>query len=90
MPSAHHRDREKALATGQRLTALMDERGITAEQLSSKVRIQSSTLENFCAGHPSIPSDVLRGMAAELGTSVEYLLTSSDDPRPPVGAREMA
>jgi transcriptional regulator with XRE-family HTH domain len=82
MPSAHHRDREKALATGQRLTELMDERGLTAEQLSSKVGIQSSTLENFCAGHPSIPSDVLRDMATELGTSVEYLLTSSDDPRP--------
>lgn len=90
MPSAHHRDRGKALATGQRLTALMVERGFTAEQLSSKVGIQSSTLENFCAGHPSIPSDVLRGMAAALGTSVEYLLTSSDDPKPTANGHETA
>jgi transcriptional regulator with XRE-family HTH domain len=68
----------------------MVERGLTSEQLSSKVGIQSSTLENFCAGHPSIPPDVLRSMASELGTSVEYLMASSDDPGPSANGRETA
>ena len=69
--------------TGERMLALMREQGISATTLAANVRIQRSTLENFCAGHRSIPSDVLAGIARELHTNVGYLMASTDDPARP-------
>ena len=81
MPNALRRDRAQAIETGGRVSALMRERGVTAASLAESVRIQRSTLENFCAGR-RIPSDLLAGIARKLETSVAYLLAISDDPGP--------
>ncbi len=77
-------------STGDRLTKLMKERGVSASTLAATVRIQESTLENFRQGHRNLPSDVLDAMALELGTSPDYLMDRSDDPRPVAVIREEA
>ena len=81
MPNVFRRDRAQAITTGVRVTALMRERGVSAASLADSVRIQMSTLENYCAGR-RIPSDLLAGIAQKLETSVAYLLATSDDPAP--------
>ena len=81
MPNVIRRDRAQAITTGGRVSAMMRERGVSASSLADSVRIQLSTLENYCAGR-RIPSDLLAGMAQKLETSVAYLLAISDDPAP--------
>jgi hypothetical protein len=59
----------------------MRERGVSLASLADSVRIQKSTLENFCAGR-RIPPDLLASIARKLETSVAYLTAISDDPGP--------
>ena len=77
-----HKPDDSRLTTGQRLSMLMADRGVTHEGLAETLRIQESTLANFCEGFRSIPSDVVARMARELGTNVAFLLESSEDARP--------
>jgi plasmid maintenance system antidote protein VapI len=77
-------------ATGDRLTRLMDERGVSIADLAAAIRIQESTLRNFQGGHRSLPSDVMDAMARELGTSPDFLMDRSPDPRPAAAIREEA
>ncbi len=72
----------KPLTTGQRLSMLMADRGVTSIGLAASLRIQESTLANFRGGHRNIPSDVIAAMARELDTNVAFLLESSEDSRP--------
>jgi transcriptional regulator with XRE-family HTH domain len=81
MPYGFRRDRAQAIMTSGRVSALMKERGVSAASLADSVRIQRSTLENFCAGR-RIPPDLLASIARKLETSVAYLLAVSDDPGP--------
>jgi transcriptional regulator with XRE-family HTH domain len=73
---------QERLTTGQRLSWLMRDRGVTATRLAANLRIQMSTLGNFRGGYRSIPSDVVAGMARELRTNVDFLLERSEDARP--------
>ncbi len=75
-------DQESKLATGDRTRRLMKERGVSVARLAAAIRIQQSTLLNFCSGHRSLPGDVVDAMAVELGTSADFLMDRSDDPRP--------
>ena len=76
------------LTTGERLSLLMKEQGTSLASLATSLRIQQSTLDNFRAGYRNIPSDVVVGMARELGTNADYLLERSDDPRPAAAIAE--
>jgi plasmid maintenance system antidote protein VapI len=58
----------------------MEEQGVSVATLAASVRIQRSTLENFCAGGPAIPSDVIERIANQLGTNPGYLRAISDEP----------
>ena len=77
-------------ATGDRFAQLMKERGVSVADLAAAVRLQRSTLENFRAGHRSLPGDVLEALANELGTSADFLMDRSADPRPVAQIREEA
>jgi transcriptional regulator with XRE-family HTH domain len=84
-------DHETSIAvTGDRLTKLMKEKGLSLPELAASVRIQRSTLENFRQGHRSLPGDVLAAMADRLGTSPDFLMDRSEDPRPVEVVREEA
>jgi transcriptional regulator with XRE-family HTH domain len=80
------RNRAQAHLTGERVSALMRERAVSVSSLAESVRIQRSTLENFCAGR-IIPTELLAAIAGALGTTVAYLTAVSDDPRPAAAAR---
>jgi transcriptional regulator with XRE-family HTH domain len=83
MVRTNREQREASIScTNERLTRLMKERGVTLPALAASVRIQQGTLENFRGGHRNLPSDVLAAMAEQLGTSTDYLMDRSDDPRP--------
>ncbi len=69
--------------TGERLTRLMKDRGLSAGTLAAAIGIQSDTLQNFRDGYRRLPDDVLQAMARQLNTSANFLLDRSDDPRPP-------
>jgi plasmid maintenance system antidote protein VapI len=86
MPYGFRRDRAQAILTSGRVSALMRERGVSITSLADSVRIQKSTLENFCAGR-RIPPDLLASIARRLETSVAYLLALSDDPGPAAAVR---
>jgi hypothetical protein len=70
------------LTTGQRLSKLIADRGVTAKWLAGRVQIQESTLANFRKGFRGIPPDVADGLARELDTNVDFLLGRSEDARP--------
>jgi transcriptional regulator with XRE-family HTH domain len=72
----------KKLTTGQRLSKLIADRGVTAKWLAGRVQIQESTLANFRKGFRRIPPDVVAGMARDLDTNVDFLLERSEDARP--------
>lgn len=88
MPSVYQRSREQATASGERLTTLLRERGVSSAALAASVHMQRSTLDNYCAGGPAIPSDVIERIAAKLNTTVAYLMTASDDPRSSAAGHE--
>jgi transcriptional regulator with XRE-family HTH domain len=70
------------LTTGQRLSKLISDSGLTSRELAEHLGIQESTLANFRGGHRGIPSHVVAAMARELDTNVSFLLEHSEDPRP--------
>ena len=76
--TTYHRNRSQREACAQRLIDLMRAQGISTATLAASVRIQRSTLENFCAGGPSIPSDVIERIALELHTTARYLTAAPD------------
>jgi hypothetical protein len=80
MNSPYGRNRAQTATSAKRLSALMKEQGVSIVSLAASVRIQTSTLENFCAGGPAIPSDVIERIALQLGTNPGYLRAISDEP----------
>jgi transcriptional regulator with XRE-family HTH domain len=81
--TAYERNRTQRAESAERLIALMRAQGVSVGALADSVRIQRSTLANFCAGGPSIPHDVIERIAKQLNTTAGYLSTASDDPGPP-------
>ena len=71
--STYNRNRSQREACAQRLDDLMRAQGVSRAALAASVRIQRSTLDNFCAGGPSLPSDVMERIAFELQTTARYL-----------------
>ncbi|HEX9311384.1 MAG TPA: helix-turn-helix transcriptional regulator [Actinomycetota bacterium] len=70
------------MTTGQRLSKLIDDRGITTGELADSLGIQESTLANFRQGHRNIPSGMVVDMARKLDTNVAFLMETSEDARP--------
>jgi hypothetical protein len=81
VPSVYGQKYAQAHATGKRVSDLMRERNVSATALAASIPIQRSTLENYCAGR-AIPSDLLARFAQKLQTTVAYLTSVTDDPRP--------
>ena len=80
--NTYERNRFQRTTSAARLVALMRDHHVSIGALAESVRIQKSTLANFCAGGPSIPFDVLERIANQLNTSAGYLAAASDDPGP--------
>lgn len=66
---------------GERLTALLDDRAISQGELARRVGISTTAIWKL-ANQPSQGSKHIHRIAAELGTSPEYLMGETDDPAP--------
>jgi plasmid maintenance system antidote protein VapI len=71
--TTYERNRSQRAAAAKRLISLMHSQGVSTAALAASVRIQRSTLENFCAGGPSLPADVIERIARELHTTARFL-----------------
>src|SRR5213079_1474062 len=78
VPSRYREKYAQAHVTGKRVSDLMRERKMTFTSLAESIRLQRSTLENYCAGR-SIPNELLLAIAGKLQTTVAYLTLVSDD-----------
>ena len=70
--------------SGRRVRALRERRGLKQYELAIYAKVNQgylSEIERDKTG--SVGSQILVGLAAALETNVDYLLGTSDDPRPP-------
>ena len=81
-PVHHPADDASLATTGERVSMLMANQGITSRALAESLGIQESTLANFRHGHRGIPSAIVSEMARKLDTNVPFLLEHSQDARP--------
>lgn len=65
-----------------RLKDLREDRDITQKELAKLLYIKQNTYSQYENGQRGIPVDVLIRLAVFYGTSVDYLLGLTDDPRP--------
>jgi phage repressor protein C with HTH and peptisase S24 domain len=66
---------------GDRLAALMAEKGLSQSELARRVGVSQATIWKLLK-EPSQGSKHLHKIAAELGTTAEYLMGETDDPSP--------
>jgi transcriptional regulator with XRE-family HTH domain len=74
--------------SGRRVRALREKRGLKQYELAIYAKVNQgylSEIERDKTG--SVGSQILVGLAAALETNVDYLLGTSDDPRPPSRSR---
>ncbi len=62
----------------ERLVALMNAQGLNQKEFAAKIGVTESTMSYYVKGLRTPRSKVLAKMAAELGTSTDYLLGVSN------------
>lgn len=69
----------------QRLKALRKANGITQEQLAAIIGVERSSVGKYEGKSQIIPSDDVKYRIAEyFGVSVDYLMSYTDNPNPPI------
>ena len=67
---------------GERLRMARNKRGLTQEQLGDLVHVSDATINRYEREKSDPDTVMLRQLAAELGTTPDYLLGLTDDPNP--------
>ena len=71
------------MPAGNRITKLRKQMGLTAEALAERVGCSPATMYRYENGTTKrLPADIAVALALALGTSVDYLNGTTDDPRP--------
>jgi transcriptional regulator with XRE-family HTH domain len=65
-----------------RLKKLREQKGLSQRELAKKVNIAHSTLGMYEIGEREPDFKITSRLASYLGTSIDYLVGNSDDPRP--------
>lgn len=65
-----------------RLKDLREDNDMTQQELASLLHIRQNTLSQYETGQRQIPLDCLIRLSEIFGTSVDYLLGLTDEPRP--------
>jgi len=74
---------------GKRIKALRADSGMSQKELARRVRTAQSHLSEVEAdGVPRVSGELLVRIASALGTTTDYLLLLTDDPRPQTNLRE--
>jgi transcriptional regulator with XRE-family HTH domain len=71
-----------SMSTGERIGWLMRRRGRKPGPLSAAVGTDTTSFWRYRRDERPIPGPVLRKLADELGTTTDFLLCRTDDPRP--------
>lgn len=66
----------------ERIRALREDRDLKQKDLAELLQITQSTYSDYERGNVNIPIDTLKKMALFYGTSIDYMLELTDEPRP--------
>ena len=66
----------------QRLRNLREDRDLNQTEVAAVLHVSQTTYSRYESGTLDIPSASLSALAQFYGTSVDYLLCRTDDPRP--------
>ena len=66
----------------QRIRDLREDRDLKQRELAEYFQIHQTTYSGYELGQVNIPADVLIKLAKFYGTSVDYLLGCTDNPKP--------
>lgn len=65
-----------------RLRDMREDHDLTQQTVADTIFIRQSTYSQYETGRRSVPVEVVVRLAEFYGTSVDYLLELTDDPRP--------
>ncbi len=65
-----------------RIKDMREDRDLTQCEVASFLHIKQNTYSQYENGHRQLPIDALIALASYYGTSTDYLLGLTDDPRP--------
>ena len=66
----------------ERIRALREDRDLNQVDLAEVLNISQSTYSTYERGNANIPIATLKKLALYYGTSIDYLLELTDEPRP--------
>ena len=66
----------------QRIRAFREDKDWSQTQISEKLQCSQRIYSNYERGEVDIPTEILKKLALLHGTSIDYLLELTDDPRP--------
>lgn len=65
-----------------RIRAFREDKDMTQTEIAQILHCSQRIYSNYECGDVDIPTEILRALAKFHGTSVDYLLELTDDPRP--------
>ncbi|MBE6760445.1 MAG: helix-turn-helix transcriptional regulator [Ruminococcaceae bacterium] len=66
----------------KRVRDLREDHDMTQKQMSEYLQIHQTTYSDYELGNLNIPIDVLIRLAKLYGTSIDYIVGLTDDPKP--------
>lgn len=77
------------MGLGERIEEILDDKGWSQAELARRIDVKSTTIWKLVSGTAQT-SKHLRDIARQLGTTEEYLLGETDDPKPKLGENSLA
>lgn len=65
-----------------RVRDLREDRDITQKQMAEYLQVHQTTYSDYESGNLNIPIDVFIKLAKYYGTSIDYIVGLTDDPKP--------
>lgn len=66
----------------EHLRSLREDRDLKQKDLAELLKVSQPTYSDYERGNVNIPIDTLKKLALFYGTSIDYMLDMTDDPRP--------
>jgi transcriptional regulator with XRE-family HTH domain len=66
----------------ERIRALREDKDLKQWQLAEYLQVSQSSYSDYEHGNANIPIAILKKLALFFGTSIDYMLELTDDPRP--------
>ena len=66
----------------ERIRALREDKDLKQRQLAEILKVSQSSYSDYERGNANIPIAILKKLALFYGTSIDYMLELTDEPRP--------